>query len=122
MALPDMADTLREWEQPVPLKSVVQRTVDFVPADIVTVSTVLAVVQPADKHKLDMDTLDWSRSYLMVHSRFPLAIGKFVEWQGGDYKIVEAENYGEYGYWEAVAEETKTALLVEPEPEPEPEP
>lgn len=110
--LPDMSDTLREWEINVKLKTVTETTVNFVKTKVVTVVGLLAVVQPADKKKLNPDTLDWSKEYLQVHSRTQINLGQFIEFQGKDFKLVQKGNYGLYGYFEMFAEETKQPLLV----------
>jgi hypothetical protein len=108
-----MADTLDEWSQPVIVKTVTQATIDFEPVDQVAVRTIQAVVQPAQKEKLNADQIDWSLRYLLVHTTDPLAIGEFVEYNGDDYKIIEPGDWQDYGYTEAIAEETKRTPLVE---------
>lgn len=111
--LPDMSDTLDEWKQPVVVKTVTQETIDFEPVDQVAVRTIQAVVQLAQKEKLNADQIDWSLRYLLVHTTGPLTVGEFVEYKGADYKIIEPGDWQDYGYTEAIAEETKRDLLVE---------
>lgn len=112
--LPDMSDTLIEWEQPVKLKTVTSTTVNFEPVTVVTVETIQAVVQPADKTKLQIDSLDWSKEYVTCHKRGSgIEIGQFIEWDGRDFKVIGPNgNYKNYGFIEVVAEETKSTLLV----------
>lgn len=111
--LPDMSDVLTEWSQPVKLKTVTETTVDFVPTRAVVVANILAVVQPADPEKLQVDQIDFSLEYIQIHSTSPMAIGQYVEWDGRDFKLVPfRKGYGQYGYVEAVGEETKLPLLV----------
>lgn len=110
--LPNMSDALIEWEIPVKLKTATETTVNFVKTKVVTVGDLLAVVQPAEKEKINPDTLDWSKEYLQIHSRSMLLLGQFVEYQGKDFKLVQKGNYGNYGYFEMFAEETKQPLLV----------
>ena len=109
--LPDMSDTLSEWSLPYPLKTVTKLTVDFVEADTVSVGTVSAVIQVADKTKLNIDQIDWSLRYLLVHTADEIIIGQYIEFEGGDYKVVDDGNYQLYGFTEAVAEQTKRTLL-----------
>jgi hypothetical protein len=111
--LPDMSEVLNEWAQPVIVKTVTQATVNFEPIDQVAVRTIRAVVQLANKEKLNPDQIDWSLRYLLVHTAEPLTVGEFIEYKGDDYKIVEPGDWQDYGYTEAVAEEVKRALLVE---------
>lgn len=110
--LPNMSDALLEWEIPVKLKTVTEATINFVKTKVVTVGDLLAVVQPAEKEKINPDTLDWSKEYLQIHSRSMLLLGQFIEYQGKDFKLVQKGNYGNYGYFEIFAEETKQPLLV----------
>lgn len=113
-----------DFVQAVTLKTVTFDTVDFQPvAPAVTAIEILASVQPADKRKLNPDTIDWSLDYKMIHSATPLDLGKFIEYGGRDYKIIQLNNYGDNGYYEVVGEETKQPLLVPPPPpEPDEEP
>jgi len=62
--LPDMSDTLREWEINNKLKTVTETTVNFVKTRVVTVADLLAVVQPAEKEKINPDIL--ARSFNIV--------------------------------------------------------
>lgn len=110
--LPDMSDTLREWEIRVKLKTVTETTVNFVKTRVVTVVDLLAVVQPAEKEKINPDILDWTKAYKQIHSRAVLNVGQFVEYKGKDYKLVQEGDYQDYGFFEMFAEETKQPLLV----------
>ena len=111
--LPDMSDVLTEWSQPVKLKTVTETTVNFVPTRTVVAANILAVVQPADPEKLQVDQIDYSLEYIQVHSVTPMAIGQYIEWDGRDFKLVPfRKGYGQYGYVEVVGEETKLPLLV----------
>lgn len=110
--LPSMSDVLTEWEQAIKLKTVSITSIDFVDTTVITVENKRAVVQVAEKENLRLDSLDWSKEYKMVHAKYQLEIGQFVESSGKDFKIIGLENYGEYGYYMAIAEETKKALLV----------
>ena len=112
--LPDMSDVLTEWEQQVKLKTVTKTTVDFEPVVTVVVDSILAVVQPADKTKINLDSLDWSKEYVLIHKRGTgIEMGQFIEWDGRDFKIIGPNgNYKNYGFIEMVGEETKKSLLV----------
>ena len=109
--LPDMSDTISEWSLPYPLKTVTVATVDFVEANTVVVGTVQAVIQVADKTKLNIEQIDWTLRYLLVHTADELIIGQYIEFEGGDYKIVDDGNYQLYGFSEVIAEQTKRTLL-----------
>ncbi len=111
--LPDMSDVLTEWSQPVKLKTVSVTTIDFVETETIVSADIMAVVQPADPEKLNVDQIDFSLEYIQVHSVSPMAINQYIEWNGRDFKLVPfRKGYGQYGYVEVVGEETKIPLLV----------
>lgn len=110
--IPDMSDTLTEWEQNILLKTVSVTSVDFVETEVITAINRRAVVQVAEKENLKLDSLDWAKEYKLFHSKFSIDIGQFVEVNSKDFKIVSLENYSDYGYYAAVGEETKQPLLV----------
>lgn len=113
--LPDMSDVFNDgddWLSPYTLKTVTTTTVDFVETEVITGDTVQAMIQVADKTKLNSEAIDWALTYLMVHSPDGLSVGEFIEYEGADYKLIEVNPYGNYGYYEAVAEQTKRPLLV----------
>ena len=111
--LPDMSDVLTEWSQPVKLKTVTTTSADFVETQAVLVFDIMAVVQPADPEKLQVNQIDFSLEYIQVHSVSPMAIGQYIEWDGRDFKLVPfRKGYGQYGFVEVVGEETKLPLLV----------
>lgn len=110
--IPDVSEVLDEWTVPVVVKAVTQHTINFEPADLITLRTIDAVVQPAQKEQLNADQIDWSLKYLLVHSTEPLAAGEFIEYQGEDYKIIEPGDWQAYGYTEAIAEQTKRTPLI----------
>lgn len=110
--LPDMSGTLEEWSLEYTIKTVTETTIDFEPDPVITGRTIDAVVQVAQKNKLNSGQIDWSLRYLLVHTMSELANGEFIEYQGEDYKIIDNGDYQLYGFTEAVAEQTKKDLLV----------
>lgn len=109
--LPDMSDVLEEWQLPYLVKTIVKQTVNFVDNNTVTGRTVDAVVQVAQKDKLNAAQIDWSLHYLLVHTDSELDNGELIEFQGGDYKIIDNGDYQLYGFTEAVAEQTRKAIV-----------
>jgi hypothetical protein len=107
----DMSEVLTCFLQPVTLKTVTVTSVDFVDTTTVTTQSIQAVVQPADKDKLNADNIDWSLEYQTIHSKSQLLEGQYAEYAGKDFKIISVMPYGDYGYFEAVGEETKRDLL-----------
>lgn len=110
--LPDVSEAMTEWLRPYTVKTLTQKTVDYVDASTVAGRTIQAVVQVANKRKLNADTIDWSLRYLQIHSPDQVQVGEFIEYDGEDYKIIDDGDWQLYGYTEAVAEQTKRTLLV----------
>lgn len=112
--IPDMSDVLEEFEQTVKLKTVTETKSDFVRSQSVSISNIEAVVQVADKEQLQIDSIDWSKMHILVHSSSSLSEGQFIEWQGKDFKLTRGGgNWSDYGYYEFIGAETLKPLLVE---------
>ncbi len=107
----DVSDALTEWEQPTTIKTVTTTTVDFEPVEVVTDRAQDCVIQVAEKEKLNLDTINWSLEYIMVHSKSAIEIDELIEDDGKDFKVVQKGAWRGYGYYEVVAEETKRPLV-----------
>lgn len=110
--LPNMSSTLAGWSAPYTIKTVVNTTVDFENILVVTQRTIQAVVQPAQKDKLNTEQIDWSKRYIQIHTNTQLAKGEYIVYDGEDYKIIEDGDYELYGFCEVIAEQTKLPLIV----------
>ena len=111
-ALPNMASTIYGWSQPLIKKTVtIIRDDDFNDVPHVDRDDYFAVVQVANKEKLNLESLDWSKEYKLIHSAQDADIGQYIEYKGRDFKIVDRGDHSDYGYYELVGEETKEPLL-----------
>jgi len=109
---PNMANTLTQWSSPYVKKTVTIITDnDFNEVESVERDDIFAIIQPAQKEKLNLESLDWSKEYVMIHTSNQLDMNEYVEYKGRDFKIVDRGDYTDYGYIELVGEETKKALL-----------
>lgn len=108
--IPNVADVLIDWEQPVTFKTVDITTVDFEEVRVVTPTPRTAVVQPADPERITVEQVDWSMRHYTVHSRYPIDVAQYIEYQGVDHKVIQLLAWGDYGYWEVVIEEMKEAI------------
>lgn len=108
----DMSEALIGWEQPVKLKTRTETTIDFEPVVTVNSQDILAVVQSANKENLTLDSLDWSKEYLLIHARLKIETGQLIEKGGKDYKVVSPADFMDYGFCAVIAEETRLPLLV----------
>ena len=109
--LPNVSSALLGWTQPVLVKTVTETTADFQPVTVVTGENVQAVIQPTKKTQLNADTLDWSQPHITLHSETLLELGQLVERNGADYKVVEVQDWTDYGYCEAVCEATRRPVV-----------
>lgn len=105
--LPDMSDVFDEFSQPITLKRVSQTIVDHRPVNDTTDVPIDAVVQPANKEKINPNIIDWSLDYQLVHSVQEILIGDQMVYCGIKYKAVELGPYQDYGFSEAIFEEIK---------------
>ena len=110
--LPDVSHVLDNWEQVVTIKNVARSTTDFVETDVVTSREQLAVVQVAEKSRLNSATINWALQYLLIHSKSDLLMGEYVEFNGADHKIIIRGNWNQYGYLEVIAEATGLNLIT----------
>lgn len=110
--LPNVAHVLTPWLQPVILKTKTTTSVDFEKTTVITTSNIQAVVQVADKQKLNAESIDWSKEYKWFHSPSAMAIGQYVEHKGKDYKLVmQGDDYSDYGYYAFAGEETMAPVM-----------
>ena len=109
--LPDMSDTLTEWEQPVILKTVVRTTVDFEDVVVVTPEDIRAVVQVATPEQLSVLQIDISLKYRLCHSKVPISMGQYIEFQGINYKIITPSDWTDYGFSEVIGEQVKGEIV-----------
>ena len=107
MGLPDMSGVLDAFSQLIPLTKKTTFTVDFDKKEECVDTTISAVVQPAQKEDLTITNVDWSKSYVLVHSKTAIDINNEITWNGRRYKIVTLGNYEDYGYFETIGEEIK---------------
>jgi hypothetical protein len=109
----DMSDVLTEWERPHRIKTVPRATVNFEPVNTVVGRTQNCVVQPAQKEKLNPDTIDWSKEYMQVHSKSAIKIDELIVINGEDFIVTEKAPYRGYGYFEVIAVQTKKPVVAE---------
>ena len=105
--LPDMSDALADWERSVLHGTVTQSVVDHRVVKTYVDSTIKAVVQPADKERLNIDVVDWSKKYILLHTKVALGMGDKISVDNATYAIISASDYSKYGYYESVGEEIK---------------
>jgi hypothetical protein len=107
----DVSEALDEWLQAVTIKTVTKATVDFEPNNTVVARSQECVVQVAEKEKLNPDTIDWSKEYIMVHSKSAIEISELVEYYSEDFIVTEKAPYRGYGFYEVIAVQTKKPVV-----------
>jgi len=108
----DMSDAFDDLLQQVIIKTVTTTTVDFVKTSAIVGQRINAVIQPADRNKINKDVMDWNLRYVQVHTKQRLNVGQFVQYMGEDFKIVQPGQYGDYGFYDVIAEQCKEPLLT----------
>lgn len=115
----NMGFVFEPWLQTIKLKTLVEAIARFKPVRHVTVQDIQAAVQPADAETIAKLNLDLTARYYTIHTKTPIATGQFFEYGAADFRIVRLLSWGDYGYYEAVGQDTKEPLLVVTPEEPE---
>ena len=103
----NVADVINDLKQPIIYRATTTTTVDFQPTETITDTDINAVVQVAQKENLNVEAIDWSKQYLQIHANDPLEIGQKVVYKSKEFKIIDLNDYSDYGYYEITAEEIK---------------
>lgn len=111
--LPDMSDVLDDWKVPVRIKTITKQTTDFVDTSTVAGRDIDAVIQVAQKERLNTNQIDFSLAYKTLHSESPVSVNELLEFEGADYKIIDAGDWQRYGYTEALCEATNRPVVAE---------
>lgn len=105
--LPDVSGAIDAWAQTIELQTITQTIVNYRPVNTPVKTYPLAVVQPAQKEKLNPAIVDYSLRYVTIHSKVQIKIGDFIVFDSIKYKIVDGGNFLDYGYSEVIGEEVK---------------
>lgn len=107
MSLPNLSKTVKRLSQPVSLLRVTKSVVDHRVVESETTISIKAVVQPAQKDKLNKAKLDFNLKYILVHSLQEVKISDIIVHHNIRYKAFENADYSDYGYYEIIMEEEK---------------
>ena len=107
MALPNLSKTVKRLSQSVTLNRITRSVVDHRVVETLTPTPFKAVIQPAQKNKLNKAKLDFSLKYIQVHSLEEVKISDIIVHQSISYKAFENADYNDYGYYEIIMEELK---------------
>ena len=103
----DVSDVLDDFKQTIIYRVTTVTTVNFQPTETIVDTNIEAVVQVAQKENLNVQAIDWSKQYLQIHANDPLKIGQKVVYKSKEFKIIDLNDYSDYGYYEITAEEIK---------------
>lgn len=103
----DMSDAFDDLTQTIQKVVEVVETIDFEKTTTKTTTNIEAVVQPANLEKLNVESIDYSKQYLEIHSVSPLEIGDNIIWNSTEFNIVQLGDYNNYGFYNVIAEEIK---------------
>lgn len=105
--LPDVSGAIDAWAQTIELQTITQTVVNYRPVNTPVSTYPLAVVQPAQKEKLNPGIVDYSLHYVTIHSNAEIKIGDFIVYNSTTYKIVDGGDFSDYGYSEVIGEQVK---------------
>lgn len=71
-----------------------------------TDTTIKAAIQPTNADNINKDIVDWSLSYVLIHTKEKLELGQTLIYNIS-YKIIEAHDWNDYGYYQYVGEQIK---------------
>ncbi len=103
----DVSDVINDFKQSIIYRVATTTTVNFQPTETITDTDIYAMVQVAQKENLNIEAIDWSKQYLQIHSSDPLEVGQKIVYKSKEFKIIDLNDYSDYGYYEVTAEETK---------------
>jgi hypothetical protein len=103
--LPDLSNVLHSFEQTVTLKQVTQTISNFRPQETQSSSSIQAVIQVADPTQLAINDINYELRHIKIHTTNQIKNRDIIEYNGTDYRIISVQNYSDYGYFEAVANE-----------------
>lgn len=103
----NLSKTIKRLSQPVKLIRITTDIVNHKPEETETEINIKAVIQPANKEKINKDKLDWSLKYILVHSTDEIVIGDLIVHKNIRYKSFEDADYSDYGYYESIMEQQK---------------
>jgi hypothetical protein len=107
MKLPNLSKTIRRLSQDVTLSRITKSVIDHKVVESETSVAFKAVVQPAQKNKLNKAKLDFNLKYILVHSLLEVKISDIIVHHNIRYKAFENADYNDYGYYEIIMEEQK---------------
>jgi len=105
--LPNLSNTVKRFSQDVNLIRVTTTVINHKPVEEETNIAIKAVIQPADKEKLNIDKIDYSLKYILINSTDEMRIKDKLEYKSTKYRIIAVEDFSDYGYYRAIAEEVK---------------
>lgn len=103
----DVSDILDDFKQTIIYRVTTVTTVNFQPTETIIDTDIEAVVQVAQKENLNIQAIDWSKQYLQIHANDALEINQKVVYKSKEFKIIDLNDYSDYGYYEITAEEVK---------------
>lgn len=119
MPLADVKSAIAQWAETVTVKLVTDsESSDFTSTRTVTETSVLAMVQPTSMRERQALDLDLAVEHITLHiipggavEELPLELGRYVEWQGTNYKVVDTKDHrATGGYFKAIAAEAREAI------------
>lgn len=109
--IPIMTHVLKTFETDVTLDTYERQSVDFILQMVKTESRpIKAVVQPANRDKLQALQVDLTLHHIEVHAVEDIRVAQYVNFKGKDYKVITPGDYQLYGFSDVICAEVKGAI------------
>lgn len=105
----DMSDVVLEFAQTLAFKSATQTVVDYKPVMTYTTSTKQGTIYPSKVDELKAFAIDRSLAYYTVYTIQDVKINDLLEYKSKDFKMINKEDFMDYGYVKSIFEEVKNA-------------
>jgi hypothetical protein len=84
-------------------------SVDFLETEVETDFKVMALIQPQSSEAIKKMGLDRAKRNIMIHSLSELMINDKIQYRGRSYRILDPQDWGEYGFFESLGVEILNA-------------
>jgi len=108
--IPIMTRTLKRFETDVSLDTYTKQSVNFVQTLVKSSQPIKAVVQPAQRDKLEALQIDLTLRYIEVHAEEDISVGQYINFRGRDYKVITPGDYQLYGFSDVICAEVKGSI------------
>lgn len=105
----NMREAIFEFAQSLTFKNATQTVVNYKPVMTYTESTKQGTIYPSKVDELKAFVIDRSLAYYTVYTIEDVNINDILEFKSKDFKMINKEDFMDYGYVKSIFEEVKNA-------------